>query len=177
MLRRIQAKILTNYLERALNDGHDRLTFDEIARGVFRIKCPNKEHIRAIRDAWQQSQKELRRMGTCVILVSAVYFDDYSRREPHGSEAIKMCLAGYGGRKAAGVRLLTMKGVINDPMALMYFRVRSRNVHGMVAAIADRATVEWKHGRLSKKEGRKIADRLTEMPLPEHQTDFLEMME
>lgn len=173
----IQSRILTIFLEKAFSNGCYRLTFDDIARGVFKIKCPKDEHIQAIRGAWQSSQKQLRRVGMCAMLVSDVYFESYARLEPRSVEAIKMCIAGYGGCKAAGIRLLTMKGAINDPMALIYFSVRGRNVQGMMAAIADRATVEWKRGRLSKVKARGIVNRLTDIPLPEHQTDFLEMME
>src|SRR5262245_4720174 len=146
----IESRILTDYLEHAFGNGCYKLTYEDIARDIFRIKVPKDEHIQAIRDAWQQSQKQLRRLGMCAFLVSNIYFDDYPKREPRGSEAIKMCIAGYGGRKSRGIRLLTMKGVVNDPMALMYFDIRGHNVHGMMAAISDRAIVEWKRGNLTK---------------------------
>lgn len=177
MWHKIQPRILTDYLDRQFANSVYRLTFDDIALGVFRIRVPKKEHIAALREAWQPAQKQLRRRGVCAILVSEMYFDQYARREPRGVEAIKMCIAGYGGRKAYGIRLLTMKGARNDPMALMYFHMRSRSVRGMVGAIEDRITVEWVHGRLSKPRARMLVDEVTEPALPEHQEDFNKLME
>jgi len=174
---KIQARILTDYLDRKFSNGVYRLTFEDICLGIFRIKVVHREHIIAIRDAWQSSQKQLRRRGVCAMLVSTMYFDDYPRREPRGVEAIKMCIAGYGGRKAGGVRLLTMKGAQNDPMALMYFHMRSRNVRGMVGAIEDRITVEWTHGKLTKPRARMLVDEVIEPALPEHDADFKKLME
>jgi hypothetical protein len=174
---KIQPKILADYLEKAFSDGCYRLTFDDIAIGIFRIKVPKQEHIEALRTAWQSAQRQLRRRDVCAMLVSVMYFDDYARREPRGVEAIKMCIAGYGGRKAGGVRLLTMKGVRNDPMAIMYFHLRSRNVRGMVGAIEDRITVEWSHGKLTKVRARMLVDEATEPALPEHQEEFNKLME
>jgi len=177
MKRRIQSKILSDYLERALGNGEYKLRFDDIARDIFKIKCPKDEHLEAIRKAWHQAEKQLRRMGTCAMLVSADYFETYSKREPRGIIAIKMCIAGYGGSKAIGVRLLTMKGATNDPMALAYFAVSSRNLRGMAAAIEDRITVEWKRGHLSKRVARQQIDDVVEPALPEHQTEFEELMD
>ena len=175
MVQKIQAKILSDYLDRELNNGHYRLTFNQIARGLWpHLKVPHKEHIQAIRDAWQSAQKQLRRRKTCAILVTEFYFDVFRNREPSGKEQIKMCLALY--HKAHGVRLLTMKGAVNDPMAIEYFSVRGRNVHGMMSAIADRATVEHDRGKLTKIKAKAIVDKLAEIPLPEHQKEFFDLM-
>jgi hypothetical protein len=172
----IQPKILADYLEKAFKNGYYRLTFDDIAIGIFRIKVPKDEHIESLRVAWQPAQKLLRRREMCAMLVSEMYFEDYARREPRGVEAIKMCIAGYGGRRAGGVRLLTMKGSRNDPMALMYFHLRSRNVRGMVSAIEDRITTEWAHGKLTKPRARMLVDEVIEPVLPEHQAEFDQLM-
>jgi len=166
----LQPRILADYLERELNNGHYRLTFTQIALGLWAIKVPTKAHIEVIRHAWQQAQKQLRRRGTCAILVTEFYFDIFNHKEPRNPEAIKLCLALQ--YKAYGVRLLTMKGAVNDPMALMYFQLRSRNVGGMAAAIADRVAVEYGGGKLTKVKARGLIQKLTEFPLPEHQTEF-----
>jgi hypothetical protein len=88
-----------------------------------------------------------------------------------------MCIAGYGGRKAFGIRLLTMKGRQNDPMALMYFNMRARNLRGMVGAVEDRITVEWSGGKLTKVRARMLVDEVTEPALPEHSEEFKKLME
>jgi hypothetical protein len=176
MRRWIQPKILADYLEKEFNNGCYRLTFDDVAIGVFRIKVPKREHIESLRAVWQPAQKQLRRRDVCAMLVSEMYFEDYARREPRGVEAIKMCIAGYGGRKAGGIRLLTMKGVRNDPMAIMYFHLRSRNVRGMISAIEDRITVEWSHNKLTKVRARMLVDEVIEPALPEHGDDFNQLM-
>jgi hypothetical protein len=177
MRRWLQPKILADHLEKAFCNGYYRLTFDDVAIRIFRIKVPQNAHIASIREAWQPAQKQLRRRGVCAMLVSEMYFEDYARREPRGVEAIKMCIAGYGGRKAGGIRLLTMKGVRNDPMAIMYFNLRSRNIRGVVGAIEDRITVEWSHGKLTKVRARMLVDQVTEPALPEHEADFNKLMD
>jgi hypothetical protein len=174
---KLQSRILTDYLDKAFSKGVYRLTFDDICLGIFRIKVVHVQHVAAIRDCWQTAQKQLRRRGVCAMLVSAMYFENYPRREPKGPEAIKMCIAGYGGRKAAGVRLLTMNGVRNDPMALMYFHMRSRNVRGVVSAIEDRIAVEYAQGKLTKPPARMLVDKVTEPVLPEHAEEFNQLME
>jgi hypothetical protein len=174
MMRKLQPKILCDYLEHAFRNRHHRQTFDEIARGLWQIKCPGSGHIRAIRDAWQSAQKQLRRLGTCAILMSETYFEIYEHREPRSDEAIRMCLALQ--HKAHGVRLLSLKNIMNDPVAQVYFRLRVRNVKGMMSAIADRVATEYEQGKVSKPKGRTIIRSLTDIPLPEHHKGFLDMM-
>jgi len=175
MKRWIQPRILTNYLEKSLNNGHYRLTFREISSALFRKE--SQSCVEAIRHAWFQSQKQLRRQGTCAILVTEIYFVNYTSREPKGADAIRLCIAGVLGGKAYGVRLLTMKGVKDDPMALMYFNLRGRNVRGTVAAIEDRAVVEWTKGKLSKRVAKRIIDKVSEPVLPDHQLEFAKLMD
>jgi hypothetical protein len=174
----IESKILIEYLACQFSNGTYRLTFDDVARAIFRIKCPNEEHIRALRVSWQHVQKKLREVHEiCAMLVSAMYFADYPRSEPKGREAIQMCIAGYGGRKAAGIRLLSLKDRKNDPMMMEYFAARSRNLGGMVAAVEDRITVEWKKGHLTKRVARKQVDDVTAPVLPYHAEDFKKLIE
>jgi len=172
----IQPRILTNYLESSLNNGHYKLTYEEIAMDLWKLKASTKQHIIAIRRAWPQSEKQLRRLGTCAMLVTEIYFQDYPRKEPRNPDAIKASIA-YHFQKAAGIRLLTAKGVRNDPMALMYFHMRGINVQGTTAAIEDRAVIEWKKGKLSKRVARRIVDKVTAIPLPEHQLEFAQLMD
>jgi hypothetical protein len=103
--------------------------------------------------------------------------EDYfgSRREPQGPQAIKMAIALHG-RKSAGVRLLTLKGKHNDPMTIMYFALRGRNLHGTAAALNDRLAIEARKGNLTKTVGRKIGDDISEPALPEHDSDYARLM-
>jgi hypothetical protein len=171
----LQPRILTNYLERSLNNGHYKLSYEQIAKSLWRVNAVTPRHLSAIRHAWPQSEKQLRRLGTCAILVTETYFDSFPRREPRAPEAIRECIA-YHFRKAAGVRLLTAKGIRNDPMALIYFSMRGANMHGTVAAVEDRIAVEWSKGHLSKAAARKLVDKVTEPTLPEHQLEFGKLM-
>jgi hypothetical protein len=171
----LQPRILTNYLERSLNNGHYKLTYAQIATGLWRIKGLTPRHLAAIRRAWPRSEKQLRRLGTCAILVTQTYFESFPRREPRAPEVIRECIA-YHWRKAAGVRLLTAKGCRNDPMALIYFSMRGANVHGTVAAVEDRVAVEWAKGHLTKAAARRLIDKVTEPTLPEHQLEFGKLM-
>jgi hypothetical protein len=107
--------------------------------------------------------------------VTQTYFDFYTKGEPKTEGTITECIA-YHWRKAAGIRLLTARGIRNDPMALVYFNLRSRNVHGTTAAIEDRAVIEWKKGKLTKVEARRLIDEVTEPPLPEHKKEFGKLM-
>jgi hypothetical protein len=88
--------ILTDFLEKSLNNGHYRLTYEQIAMGVFNVKVPHREHIDAIKHSWHSAQKQLRRMGTCVMLVTDYYFAQYSNREPQYEQAMTMCIAAHG---------------------------------------------------------------------------------
>jgi len=163
MTRWIEPRILTDHLERELNNGHYRLTWEEIAIGIFGKKSASC--IAALRHAWFRSQKQLRRQGTCAILVTDIYFNTYSaRKDPKTPEAIKLCIAGLEGGQAAGVRLLTMKGTCDDPMALMYFHMRGQNIRGTVAAVQDRVDVEQKKGKLSRPAARRISKRIALKP-------------
>jgi hypothetical protein len=175
---RLQTIILTEYLRRAFNNGTYRLTFDDIARDVFKIKIPTDAHIDAVLDAWQLAQKKLREIhDICTMKVTAVYFNDYPKSEPKGEQAINLCIAGYGGRKAAGLRLMALNTVQNDPMALAYFKMRGRVLGGQVAAVEDRAVTLWKTRRLSKRVARKQVEIVNEPVLPYHDEDFKKLME
>jgi hypothetical protein len=172
----VQPRILTSFLEKSLNNGQYKLTYEQIAYGLWKLKTPTKQHVDAIRHAWPQSEKQLRRLGTCAILVTQLYFDSFPRREPKNPEAISLCIA-YHWRKSVGIRLLTAKGIRNDPMALMYFYLRTRNSQGTMSALEDRAVVEWKKGKLSKRTARRIVDRVTQLTLPQHQLEFSQLMD
>jgi hypothetical protein len=172
----LKPKRLTQYWKQALDNGHSRLTFEETARDLFERR-PIERDIEEIRHCWHQSEKQLRRLGTCVILVTETYFEDFNRREPDNPQAIRMCIAGGKGCPAVGVRLLTMKGTKNDPMALAYLALRTRCVLGGVAAIEDRATIEWTRGKMSKRISRRIIDNATAPVLPYHETEFGELMD
>jgi hypothetical protein len=173
---RIQPRILTNYLEHAFGNGRYKLTYEQIALGLWpKLKVPNELHTRAIRKAWPRAERELRRRDMCAILVTAMYFEDFPRSEPRNPDAITHCIA-YHWRGAAGIRLLTAKNIRNDPMALVYFALRARNVKGTVAAIEDRATVEWLRGKLGKRTAMRLIDKVNELALPEHQIEFAELM-
>jgi hypothetical protein len=110
------------------------------------------------------------------MLVTDIYFQSYTRREPRNPDAITLCIACHG-RKAVGVRLLTAKGVRDDPMALMYFQLHGLNVKGMLAALEDRAVVEWTKGRLSKRVAQKTIDRVAAPVLPDHAAELKKLME
>jgi hypothetical protein len=87
--------------------------------------------------------------------------------------AEKIINAGFRVLKAAGIRLLTAKGIRNDPMALMYFRLHGLNAKGIIAALEDRAVVEWKRGKLSKGAARRVVYRITQPVLPRHNQQVL----
>ena len=171
---RIQPRILSEFLEKSLNNGRYKLTYDEITTGLWPQKSSGQ--LTAIRHAWPQAEKLLRRLGTCAMLVTDEYFSAYpNRKEPKSPNTIVPCIACHG-RKAAGIRLLTAKGVRDDPMALMYFKLHGLNAKGMIAALEDRATVEWKKGKLSKRAAVKVIEKVTAPILPEHDADFGKLM-
>ena len=113
----------------------------------------------------------------CAILVTETYFSVYhARKQPKTPDTIAACIALHG-RPAAGVRLLTMKGIQNDPMALAYFKLRGLEVQGIVAAIEDRITVEWHNRKLTKRVAKRMIDHVTAPVLPYHEDEFKELME
>jgi hypothetical protein len=172
----IKPWILTRYLKGELENGHDRMRYEEIARALFKIKNVTEDHIAEIKRCWHSTEKQLRRRGTCAMLVTERYFEEHAKREPNTEQQIILCIALHG-RPAAGIRLLTLKGSRNDPMAIMFLRLNSRNAQGMQAAILDRIAVEWAKGRLSKARGQFLAGSLSEPALPRHEEEFLKMME
>jgi hypothetical protein len=171
----IKPRRLAAFLRESLDNGQYRLTYKEIASSVFGVKAPTIDDIDEIRARWHAAEKRLRKRGICAILVTQFYFDTYDRHEPKGAQQIALCIA-LAGRAAAGIRLLSMKGQHNDPMALMYFRLRSSNLHGQESAILDRITIESMKGKLTKPVARTLADTLTEPALPAHEREFAKLM-
>jgi hypothetical protein len=171
----IKPRHLSAYLKTQLDNGNDRLTWEEIAKGIFGIKTVTEDHIEEIRHCWHLSEKRLRARGTCAILVTEMYFDAFDKREPNTEQQMTACIALHG-RPAAGVRLLTLKGSRNDPMAIMFLHLHSRNAQGMQAAILDRIAVEFSKGRLSKNRGQKLANRTMQPTLPLHEKEFDKLM-
>lgn len=167
---------LTRYLKQSLDNGRYRLTWEEIGGDLFG-RNPTEQDVAEIRHCWHQSEKQLRRLGTCCILVTDVYFESFEDTEPNQPHTIAACIAGYRGGKSAGIRLLTMKGTRNDPMALAYLSLRSRAARGMVAALEDRATIEWTRGKMSKRVAKRMIDNVSAPVLPDHDKEFGELME
>jgi hypothetical protein len=178
----LKPKRLSKFLRISLENGNYRLTDDEIARGIFDAnrltKAEVEQIIDEIRRCWYAAEKHLRKRGICAIRVTEFYFDSYDLTEPKKPTQIMMCIAGSGkGRAGFGVRLLSLKGSKNDPMALMYLKLRSLSMHGMEAAILDRITIEWMKGKLSKPLARTLADGISEPALPDHDAEFAKLME
>jgi hypothetical protein len=175
----LKPKHLSKFLHVSLDDGHYRLTDEEIAVGICGrlTKAEIEQVIEEIRRVWHAAEKRLRSRGICAIRVTDFYFDTFDRREPTKPNQIMLCIAGAGkGRAGTGVRLLALKGSKNDPMAIMYLKLRSLSMHGMEAAILDRITIEWMKGRLSKPLARNLADGITEPALPDHEAEFAKLM-
>jgi len=177
----LKPKRLAQFLRLSFENGNYRLTYREIAFGILTAVKPTKAEVALftdeIRRCWHAAEKHLRRKGVCTILVTKFYFDNYHRLEPKRPNEIALCIAGGGmGQGAFGVRLLSMKGMKNDPMALAYFAVRTRSARGMVAAIEDRAAIEWKRGKLTKPVAKRLVDNVGTPALPEHQAEFDELM-
>jgi hypothetical protein len=176
----LKAKVLSSFLRESLENGYYRLTYREIAIGISGGRSLTKaqvaEYTDEIRHCWHRAERRLRKRGICAILVTKFYFDTFNRIEPTHPNEIMMCIAGGYDRAAHGVRLLSRKGRRNDPMALVYFRLRSRNLHGIEAAILDRLTIEHMRGKLTKARARGIADEVTEPALPDHDSEFRDLM-
>lgn len=177
----LKPKRLAKFLKVALDNGDYRLTYEEIAQGIFNAKRLTRAELEQVTDeirrCWHAAEKHLRRRGVCVILVTQFYFDNFDRREPKKAQQIAMCIAGSGyDRAAAGVRLLSLKGTQNDPMAIMYFKLRSRNLHGMESALLDRVTVESTKGKLTKSVARTLSDSIAQPALPQHEVEFAKLM-
>jgi hypothetical protein len=172
--------MLSGVLREALEDGYYRLTYREIAiriaGGKSLTKAQVADYTAEIRHCWHRAERRLRKRGICAILVTKFYFDTYDRIEPKGEQQIMLCIAGGYDRAAAGVRLLTKKGKRNDPMALKYFELRARNLHGIESAILDRVAIEYARGKLTKPIGRAIADEVVEPALPDHGAEFGDLM-
>lgn len=178
----LKPKRLAKFLRVSLNNGYYRLTDKEIAQGIFSArkltKAEMEEAVEEVRRCWHAAEKHLRRRGICAVRVTKFYFDTYERRDPTKPNQILMSLAGSGyGRAGYGVRLLSLKGVKNDPMAIMYIKYRSLILHGMEAAILDRITVEFSKGSLSKGLARNLVNATTEPALPDHEKDFEKLIE
>jgi hypothetical protein len=176
----MKPKHLSRFLRESLDNGHYRLTYRDIALGVSGKRSLTKaeiaEYIEGIRHCWQRAEKRLRHREVCAILVTDFYFNTYEKGEPKGDNSITLCIA-LNGRPAAGVRLLCMKGVRNDPMAIMYFRMRERNVHGIQSAILDRIAIESAKGKLTPSIARTLVDIVTEPGLPEHDAEIARLMD
>jgi len=169
-------KQLARFLHASLENGNYKLTFAETAQGIFEIKRATGAHIGEIKRCWPRAQKHLRRLGTCAMLVTDEYFINFPRKEPRAANTIALSLAGEG-KAAAGFRLLTAKGAVNDPMAIAFYAMRTRNVRGGVSAIEDRVAIEFKRGKLAKRIGRRIIDDVNAPVLPDHGQEFGELME
>lgn len=175
----LKPRHLSRFLLRSLDNGHYRLTDEEIAIGICGrlTKAEMEQVVEEVRRVWYAAEKDLRSRGVCAIRVTEFYFDSYDRTDPTKPTQIMMCIAGSGkGRAGVGVRLLSLKGSKNDPMAIMYLKQRGLCLHGMEAAILDRITIEWKKGRLSRPIARNLADGITEPALPAHDSDFEKLM-
>lgn len=165
---------LERFLRQQLDNGKDKLTYKEISRGVFGVFTP--QHLDEIKRCWREAEKRMRQRDVCAILVTELYFEGYTHREPKTPKEIADSIA-LEGRAAAGVRLLTLKDSHNDLVALTYFVMRARNVQGGMLGIADRVTVEWKHGKISKRIARKIITDAIAPALPYHGDAFKELMD
>jgi hypothetical protein len=177
----MKPKYLSRFLRESLDNGHYRLTYREIAIGVSGRRSLTKAEVtevtEEIRRCWHAAEKRLRNYWeVCAILVTKFYFDTYDKGEPRGENSINLCIA-LNGRPAAGVRLLCLKGIRNDPMAIMYFRMREHNVHGIQSAILDRIAIESAKGRLTPSVARTLVDIVSEPALPEHDAEFARLME
>src|SRR5215831_9283326 len=171
-------KYLAKFLRASLENGNYRLTFKEIAQGHLSAKKMTKaeiaEGVDEIKRCWHGAERHLRsHWEICAILCTKFYFDGYDKLEPTRPNELALCIAGGGINQGAfGVRLLTMKGTKNDPMAIAYLRLRTRNMRGMMSAIEDRATIEWKRGKLSKPIARRLVDNAVSPMLPFHEAEF-----
>jgi hypothetical protein len=174
----MKPKHLSRFLRESLDNGHYRLTYRDIAIGVSGGRSLTKaevaDAIDEIKRCWYAAEKRLRHREVCAMLVTDFYFNTYEKGEPKGEDSIALCIA-LNGRLSAGVRLLCMKGVRNDPMAIMYFRMRERNVHGIQSAILDRIAIESAKGRLTPSIARTLVDIVTEPSLPEHDVEIAKL--
>jgi hypothetical protein len=171
----LRPRHLSRFLKEQLDNGSDRLTYEQIAQRIFGITRVTDDMIDEIKRCWHAAEKRLRSRGTCAMLVTDIYFENFARKEPNKPHTIAACIA-LEGRPSAGIRLLTLKGSRNDPMAVAYFTIRTRNVHGSVSAIEDRATIEWTRGKLTKRVARRMIENVSKPVLPPSAEDFDQLM-
>src|SRR5215472_2341579 len=173
----IKPTVLFRHLKKQLANGQYRLTTKEVCKAIFGVETVGESHILEIKRCWPAAEKRLRRNGICAIGVTEYYFRKFRQTgvEPTDPEAIRRCLA-INWNKGYGFRLLTLKGSRNDPMAVMWLRLRMLNVQGGQSAILDRIAIEYAKGTLSKALAQKLVGLTTEPALPEHEEELDELM-
>jgi hypothetical protein len=168
------------YLRPKLEAGNAyRVTHKQICKDIFQEPVTTDDQISEIKRVWPAAEKLLRRKaGICAMGVTEYYFRKFRKTgaEPTDPIAIKRCLA-INWNKGYGIRLLTLKGAHNDPMAIMWLQLRMLNVQGGQAAILHRIAIEYAKGNLTRSLARRLAGIAMEPALPDDDGEFRQLME
>jgi hypothetical protein len=166
---------LAGVLQEALGNGQSALTFEDIAVKAMKIRTRDvtEKDVDAVRYYLPRARNWLEKWNICTILVTEFYFDNhYGRREPQSAARAKLCVALHG-RLAAGIRLLTRKGVKDDVLGITWLWLNSRSASGIQSAILRRIAIEHSEDKLTLPEASKLARNTLAYKLPEHHDDEL----
>ena len=157
-----------DYLHQELTNGTDRLRFKDAAA---HFKMPAA----LLRLYYADAQKILRRMGVCSILVTETYFELFDTREPKTDAERDVSIALHF-RRSAGIRLLTAKGVQNDPLGKRWLELNAMTASGKQGANLDRIVIEWSAKHLTKPQAKSLVGKMVQSGLPEHAAELAKLM-
>jgi len=173
------SKRLANILETALKNGHKVLSFEQLtakAKGVA-VGAVTPNDVMKMRWDLDSARHRLQRDKIITILVTQHYIDSFTgKREPASMQQAYDCCALHG-RRAAGIRLATLKNTKNDIMCIAWLHLNGLVSRGIQRNNLDRIAVEFDAKHLTSARAALLKSDVTDAGKPLHVPEFKKLLQ
>jgi hypothetical protein len=164
---------VADHVYAAFTDGEHSLRLEELTKRAYALKeAPTPSQVEKVAFYLPRARKRLEDANLCTILVTDFYYDNgYDEREVKKPVDAAMCCALHG-RAAVGIRVMSLKDSLDDPLGITWLFLNQRCGDGIQAANLKRIVIQHSEHKLSDRQAIALIKDVVAFKMPDNYVEL-----